>query len=288
MTEHAVIVQANEANDTRFLAYKLSLMDLGRLSGQSAQPGLSVKVLAQQSLRVPSRATQRKIAAVLSSLDNKIETNLAVCRNLEEQAEALYKRLMASGENNRNESDIYVIADIVYGAPFASSRFNTEGKGLSLIRIRDLKRQQSDTYTDEKHPKAYLIQPGDIVVGMDGEFQPYIWGGKEALLNQRVCVFQNKRPKGNFFLYFVLKPLLYRIEQTEMATTVIHIGKQDFDAFRFLMPSEVALSEYEERTHPMYKQIVSLNQENRRLAALRDTLLPRLMRGELDVSAVKL
>ena len=63
-----------------------------------------------------------------------------------------------------------------YGAPFKSKQFNTDGIGTPIIRIRDLKDQQFATYTTEAHPKGYLLQPGDIVVGMDGEFRPLYLG----------------------------------------------------------------------------------------------------------------
>lgn len=75
MTEHAVIACANEDNNSRYLAYLLSTADLGRLSAQSAQPGLSVKTLGDQVFDLPSYQTQKKVAALLGSLDNKIETN---------------------------------------------------------------------------------------------------------------------------------------------------------------------------------------------------------------------
>ena len=184
------------------------------------------------------------------------------------------------------EQDIYSIANIIYGAPFASKLFNTEKRGKPIIRIRDLKNQYSDTYTEEVHPKAYIIRAGDIVVGMDGEFRPYIWGNDEGLLNQRVCVFENKRPMGKMFLYLTIKPLLNRVEQTEVATTVIHIGKQDFDAFKFNMPVSDILDKFDKITNPIYDKIVSNSLENTRLAAIRDALLPKLMSGEIDVSNV--
>ena len=83
MTEHAVVVQANEQNNTRYLAYLLSTMDLGRLSGQSAQPGLSVKVLGQQKILLPVKGIQDKIASVLAILDKKILVNEEINRNLQ-------------------------------------------------------------------------------------------------------------------------------------------------------------------------------------------------------------
>ena len=186
------------------------------------------------------------------------------------------------------QTGIYSLANIIYGAPFASKQFNAEGNGRPIIRIRDLKNQQFTTYTTEVHPKGYLLHPGDIVVGMDGEFRPYIWGNDEAWLNQRVCVFENKRPNGKAFLYFTIKPLLYAIEQTQVATTVIHIGKKDFDAFELTLPDATTLDGFDALTSPMIMQIVSNSFENKRLAAMRDTLLPKLMSGEIDVSSVQL
>lgn len=131
------------------------------------------------------------------------------------------------------------------------------------------------------------MQPGDIVVGMDGEFRPYIWGNDEAWLNQRVCVFENKRPNGKAFLYFAIKPLLYAIEQTQVATTVIHIGKKDYDAFEITLPDIPTLDDFDALTFPMVMQIVSNYFENKRLTAMRDVLLPKLMFGEIDVSNVQ-
>ena len=107
------------------------------------------------------------------------------------------------------QTGIYSLANIIYGAPFASKQFNTEGNGKPIIRIRDLKDQQFATYTTEVHPKGYLLHPGDIVVGMDGEFRPYIWGNDEAWLNQRVCVFENKRPNGKSIPLFYNQALAF-------------------------------------------------------------------------------
>lgn len=189
---------------------------------------------------------------------------------------------------NWKRADIYSITNIIYGAPFSSKLFNTDGEGLPIIRIRDLREQAFVTYTTEQHPKGHLIQPGDIVVGMDGEFRPYIWGNTEAWLNQRVCIFENKRPKGKAFVLYTIKPLLFQIEQTQVATTVIHIGKKDYDAFEFNLPDEDTLDQFDVITCPMIDQIVVNCLENKRLAEMRDAILPKLMSGELDVSDLDL
>lgn len=82
MTEHAVVTCANENNNTRYLSYLLSTMNLGRLSGQSAQPGLSVKTLGKQVVKVPPLTIQNKIVSILAALDTKIEDNEKINKNL--------------------------------------------------------------------------------------------------------------------------------------------------------------------------------------------------------------
>ena len=247
--------------------------------------------------------SQRKIIEILATIDSKIEVNTAINRNLLEQLESLYDEWfgrfkpfnMGIGNNPEYELEegwhiesIYSIANIIYGAPFASKLFNTEQKGKPIVRIRDLKEQSLCTFTTERHPKGYLLQPGDIVVGMDGEFKPHIWGNEEAWLNQRVCVFDNIRKNGKAYLYCTLKPLLYSVEATEVATTVIHIGKKDYDEFRVVLPPENILIRFEEISRHLFDEIVANQLENRRLATLRELLIPKLMSGEIDVSNVKI
>ena len=199
--------------------------------------------LQKLMIPIPSERERKSIVGFANSISEKIRCNAKVNDNLLEQMQALYKSWFVDYRpfggvmpTSWTQTGIYSLANIIYGAPFASKQFNTEGNGRPIIRIRDLKDQQFATYTTEVHPKGYLLHPGDIVVGMDGEFRPYIWGNDEAWLNQRVCVFENKRPNGKAFLYFTIKPLLFAIEQTQVATTVIHIGKKDFDAFEIMLP----------------------------------------------------
>lgn len=256
----------------------------------SAYPAIKPYDIENLSIKLPPLPTQQKIARILSSLDDKIELNNKINTNLEQQAVALFKNWFVDFEpfggkmpDGWKEADIYSIANIIYGSPFASKLFNTEKNGKPIIRIRDLKVQHSDVYTPEERDDAYLIQPKDIVVGMDGEFRPYIWGSDPGWLNQRVCVFENKRPKGKAFLYFSIKPLLDVVEKTQVATTVIHIGKKNFDKFQITLPTEEILDKFDELTEPILDQIVANRLENRRLAELRDALLPKLMTGEIEV-----
>lgn len=300
-TGFAVLHTNKTIADPNFIFYNLiqneNTESLHAIAEQttSAYPAIKPSDIENLSIKLPPLPTQQKIAAILSSLDDKIELNNKINTNLEQQAQALFKNWFVDFEpfggkmpEGWKEADIYSIANIIYGSPFASKLFNTEKNGKPIIRIRDLKDQHSDVYTPEERDDAYLIQPKDIVVGMDGEFRPYIWGSEPGWLNQRVCVFENKRPKGKAFLFFSIKPLLDVVEKTQVATTVIHIGKKDFDKFQITLPTEDILDKFDELTDPILDQIVANRLENRRLAELRDTLLPKLMNGEIEVNEVRI
>ena len=295
-TGFAVLHTNKTIADPNFIFYNLiqneNTESLHAIAEQttSAYPAIKPSDIENLSIKLPPLPTQQKIARILSSLDDKIELNNKINTNLEQQAQALFKNWFVDLEpfggkmpDGWKEADIYSIANIIYGSPFASKLFNTEKNGKPIIRIRDLKVQHSDVYTPEERDDAYLIQPKDIVVGMDGEFRPYIWGSDPGWLNQRVCVFENKRPKGKAFLYFSIKPLLDVVEKTQVATTVIHIGKKNFDKFQITLPTEEILDKFDELTEPILDQIVANRLENRRLAELRDALLPKLMNGEIEV-----
>ena len=296
INQRVLLFKPRQSVDKEYLYYALQQYEfaqyiISHVDSESAQPNISAGTIGKYQISLPPIETQKRIGALLRAYDKKRENNRKINDNLQQQMATLfdswfvkYVPFGGSCPSNWHESDIYSIADIIYGAPFASKLFNTVGEGKPIIRIRDLKDQQFATYTTERHPKGYLLQHGDIVVGMDGEFRPYIWANDEAWLNQRVCVFANKRQNGKAFLYYTIKPLLYRIEQTQVATTVIHIGKKDYDAFRFMLPSADVLDRFDELTAPMISCIVTNGLENIRLAALRDALLPKLISGELNVN----
>lgn len=283
-----LVFRAKEGVSSRFLYYVLAndtffAYSTATSKGTKMPRGDKTAIMGYEVPKITPEE-QEKITAILSALDDKIELNNKINANLEQQAQALFKAWFVDfepfgGSKPRTwvETDIYQLANVIYGAPFKSAQFNTKGIGTPIIRIRDLKEQQFATYTTEVHPKGYLLRPGDLVVGMDGEFRPYIWGNGEAWLNQRVCVFEPKRPKGKVFLYCLIKPLLFACERMQVATTVIHIGKKDFDTFRFTLPTEDVLEMFDALTTPLYDMIVSNKRENRRLAEIRDTLLPHLL-----------
>ena len=261
-----------------------------------ARPSTTFKTVP---IELPSLEKQMRIVGILDSLSNKIELNNRINHNLEEQAQALFKSWFVDFEPFKNsvfvKSDlgeipvgwevgsIYEIADIYYGAPFNSALFNTKSKGHPVIRIRDLERQEPSIFTEEKHPKGRISTKGDILVGMDGEFSSHIWCGTDSWINQRISLFQPKQGISHFFLTETLRPQLKLVEATESATTVIHIGKNDYDKFKVLIPPLNVRERFYELTEPLYSHFVKNASSNHTLAELRDSLLPKLMSGEIAV-----
>ncbi|MCT8357467.1 restriction endonuclease subunit S [Xanthomonas citri pv. anacardii] len=286
--------------DMRWLYYAIKHYKLGEIDDGSPIPSTTRAAVYVQELAVPSPEEQRSIADVLGTLDDRIDNLRQTNATLEAIAAALFKSWFVDFDGvpatDMQESElglipkgwrvgsVYDISEVRYGAPFSSSKFNTVGDGLPLVRIRDLRNEKPGVWTLEIHPKGYLIQPGDIIVGMDGEFRAYLWGGEPAWMNQRICAFHPKSPYCAAFVHNVIAPHLARVEETEVATTVIHLGKSDIDEFRVIIPSDEVAAKFEALCQPLYDRIVTGKQQAATLAALRNTLLPRLISGQLRVN----
>jgi type I restriction enzyme S subunit len=114
------------------------------------------------------------------------------------------------------------------GFAFKSEKFNTDGKGMPIIRIRDVVRGRSETYYDGEYDTRYVVQNGDFLIGMDGEFNLASWKGGPALLNQRVCKLDQVSDGAD--LLYIAKFLPIALKQIEAATpfvTVKHLSVKD-------------------------------------------------------------
>ena len=134
---------------------------------------------------------------------------------------------------------------------------------------------------------SLLCPDRGAVAGMDAEFTPYVWRGEKGVLNQRCCKFKGKYEGiSNYFILFLIKPELEYVQSYKTGTTVSHLGKSDIDRFVFLTPPLDVVLDFSEIVNPIIKEVVNRAKESRRLAELRDTLLPKLMSGELKVNEV--
>ena len=318
-------IPKNDEVDPLFLFYVMHQFDMGEIASGTALPYLTVSTLADLPLFLPPLVEQRAIAHVLGTLDDKIELNRRMNETLEAMAWALFKswfvdydpvRAKVEGRWRRGESmpglpaehyDLFPdrlvaselgeipegwevkalgeLAKVIYGAAFASNRFNDSGTGRPLIRIRDLATHDPRVFTDEQHPNGKLIQPGDVVVGMDGEFKAHIWQGPVSWLNQRVCYFKPRRGVPRQFLIESLKGPLANFERSKVGTTVIHLSKTDIDSIELISPPTEVFDTFASITDPIVQQIVEHAVASRTLATQRDALLPRLVSGAVPVGS---
>jgi len=119
------------------------------------------------------------------------------------------------------------IAEITNGFAFKSSGFNTEKMGSPLIRIRDVLKGKTSTYYSGEVPSGYWVYPGDLIVGMDGDFNSTIWRSEPALLNQRVCKVDVSEEKySRKFFFYTLPGYLSAININTSSVTVKHLSSR--------------------------------------------------------------
>lgn len=322
---HLAILRAKPKIDGTYLFYALKTREVQQqfhaYANGVTRYGLRKADIGLVELPLPPLGEQRAVARVLSALDEKIELNRRMSETLEEMARALFKswfvdfdpvRAKAGGRPSGLppeldalfpasfevseleeipagwvQETIYRFANIIYGAPFASNQFNTENEGVPLIRIRDLSTHNPKVSTRQIHKKGHLINPGDIVVGMDGAFRLEVWKGPTSWLNQRVCHFEPQPRIPTLFLVGALQEPLAFFERSKVGTTVIYLGKVDLDTIRLLRPSQGILDIFAKMGEPLLEQAVAKICESRTLIGLRDALLPKLISGEIRVGHVE-
>jgi type I restriction enzyme S subunit len=119
------------------------------------------------------------------------------------------------------------VADVQNGAPYDSAFFNSDGDGMPLLRIRDVGRDETDTFYSGPYDDGEIVSAGDLVIGMDGNFKRAIWEGRDVLLNQRVCRINFQSDLVNRrFVFLVLQGYLDAINEATPSITVKHLSSK--------------------------------------------------------------
>lgn len=296
MTEHAVVAVANESNDSHYLAYLLSTMSLGRLSAQSAQPGLSVKTLSKQEVDLPSLEKQRQVVEVIGSIDAKIGVNAKLNGYLEELLLAKYDKLFpVNADFTGILSDV---GTIVGGATPSKKRSEYYcSNGIGWITPRDLSNTSdkfiahgTDDITDEGYAScsAKLLPKGSVLFSSRAPIGYIAIAADAVATNQGFKSIVPKEEIGTAFIYCFLVRNKHRIADMGAGTTFPEVSGKMMKSVELAIPEQTLCAEFDFFAGPILKQQEALERENRELAALRDALLPKLMSGEIDVSKVDL
>jgi restriction endonuclease S subunit len=250
-------------------------------------------------LDLPPLPIQRRIAGILSAYDELIENSQRRIKILEAMARALYREWFVhfrfpghesvprvpsplgdipQGWEVRNVKDI---ATVTYGYPFASKKFNVDGNGVPVIRIRDIPNGQSATFTEEDAERKYHVKDGHILVGMDGDFHMCIWSSGHALQNQRVARFESGGEIGNLHLYLALEKPIQEFNKAIVGTTVAHLGDMHIKTIQIVWPPAKLRDNARKILEPLSEQTIALKQQIQNLRRTRDLLLPRLLSGQI-------
>lgn len=258
----------------------------------STRASLTNEALLGLTVKLPPLPTQQKIAAILSSLDDKIELNNKINTNLEQQAGALFKNWFV--DKYEKEGTIGDYCPVKSGFAFKSAWW--EDEGTKVIRIGDIEQgclnlqTCAHVATDKiEVAKDFIVQGGDLVIAMTGatigKFSMIPKTQEPILVNQRV---------GKFFLGnnpIEKVPFIYcTLKQEEVITEFINRGQGsaqpnistgDILSIPCWIPNKNEIDNFNKTIQPMFETIISNQEENRKLSALRDSLLPKLMNGEI-------
>ena len=248
-------------------------------------------------LTIPPLVIQKKIAAVLGALDDKIELNNKINSNLEQQAQALFKSWFIDRKNpERKTIKAEDFFDISIGKTPPRKEpewFTNNSNDIVWVSISDMGNCGTYISNSSEYLTANAISKFNIKIVPDNTVllsfkltvgRVAITNGKMTT-NEAIAHFVTQKKQINEYLYCYLKNFNF---QTMGSTSSIAtaVNSKIIKTMPFVLPTEKELTDFHNITAPMFNHIKANQYENTKLAALRDTLLPKLMKGEIDVSKV--
>ncbi len=257
------------------------------------------------TLPVPSIDKQHEIVKEYNVIQNRIQLNQTLIQKLEESAQAIYRewfvefefpdenrkpyksnggKMVWREELGKEIPEGWEVAFLdnqcnkLYGFPFDSNLFSTNSENnIPLIRIRDILNGYSDVYTSEIVDSRYLLENGDLLIGMDGTFHMSIWHSGKAYLNQRVVRFKTlSNNLTNLQVLYSIRQQIIDFENNIQGTTVAHLSDKHIKEITFLFGKE----RVQKLATPLFSNLtinmIIKKQENQKLSELKDLLLSRL------------
>ena len=234
---------------------------------------------------------QRKIARYLEMIDDKIELNNAINNNLAQQARAIFINEFLSLKtlpDGWKQAGLIDIADYLNGLAMQKYRPTDDEIGISVLKIKELRQGCCDNNSELCSPNIkseYLIHDGDVIFSWSGSLLVDFWCGGICGLNQHLFKVTSSKYNKWFYYAWTKHHLDYFISvAADKATTMGHIKRDELAKAEVFIPNESDYSRIGALLQPIYDLIISNRIENKKLVSLRDTLLSKLMSGELDVS----
>ena len=278
----------------------------GRATGTTVT-GLRQPELLKSTILLPPLSAQRSISSILSSLDRKIELNNKINADLEEMAQAIFKNWFVDFEPFKDgkfvDSELGMIPEgwkvgclgdmgaVVCGKTPSKSNSNYYGGDIPFIKIPDMHgnvfvENSEDRLTEEGSLSQIkkLIPPYSLMVSCIATVGLVSINTKPSHTNQQINTVIPHNKSALFYLYQHIKNNEEFLKNMGRGgTTTLNVNTKSFSNIRLLIPSEIALEQFHGIVEGLFKKIEQNLHESRTLSLLRDTLLPRLMSGELEV-----
>lgn len=311
VNQHVAIIRGNDIVDNRYLLYYLQYIKPYLLSlsqGGATRNALTKKMLEDLDIKVPSKNVQNIIISVLSSLDDKIELNRRINENLEQQAQALFKSWFVDFEPFKDgqfvDSELGMIPEgwrvgtleeigqiIGGGTPSkANSSFYCENgipwitpKDLSINKSKYISRGENDiTEIGYRNSSAKKIPAGSVLFSSRAPIGYIAIANNEVTTNQG---FKSVIPTkaGTCFIYLFLQLYKKYIESLATGSTFKEASGALMKSLKLKIPPQSIFENFESMLNPLFSQQCVLESEIDHLSKLRDTLLPRLMSGKLEI-----
>ena len=235
--------------------------------------------------------TQKIIARYLIMIDDKIELNTAINNNLEEQAQAIFANEFLSFDtlpDGWKQASLIDIADYLNGLAMQKYRPLTDETGIPVLKIKELRQGCCDYNSELCSPNIksdYIIHDGDVIFSWSGSLLVDFWCGGVCGLNQHLFKVTSAK-YDKWFYYAWTRHHLDRFiaVAADKATTMGHIKRDELAKAEVLIPNEKDYNRIGALLQPIFDLIISNRIENKKLAETRDTLLPKLISGEVDIS----
>lgn len=267
--------------------------------GTSTRGGLSGWIVKRMEIDLPSVEYQTKVSSLLFSIDEKIHNNNQINKNLEEQANSYFLNLFIDNANpNWKEGTLSDIGTIVAGGTPSKSKdeFYTDD-GIAWITPKDLSIDKSKyvshgeidiTELGYSKSSATKMPAGTVLFSSRAPIGYIAIADNEVTTNQGFKSVIPNEGIGTPYIYFLLKHLLPTIEGMASGSTFKEISGAGMKSVPTIIPDVDTLALFNKFCAPLFEQQRNLEQENRRLSQIRDSLLPRLMSGEIDVSEIQI
>ena len=296
---HMILLRPTDEIDPLYFGYVLKGYQYQIESfaeGSTGQTEVNKKRLADEIIvSYPvSLAEQRKLAEILGNIDEKIDVNKKINKNLEQQALSIFSQEFLSFDGNLpegwKEGNLLDIADYLNGLAMQKFRPKDGEDGIPVLKRKELRQGSCDASSELCSPSIkpeYIVHDGDVIFSWSGSLLVDFWCGDTCGLNQHLFKVTSKSYDKWFYYAWTNYHLAKFVAlAADMATTMGHIKREELAKSEVLIPSDTDYERIGSLLQPIYDLIITNRIENRKLSTLRDELLPQLMSGSIDLSEV--